>query len=129
MKKLTFYWILISGVIISLTGILHNIAAPGMYRAMKNDPAIQDKAEGLLYFFIFMGTSVLYAGLLTVFSSFGVKKSAGWAWTIAFSSGIFIFLGALAAIFYARFANPLIYAMGFGGLSNVVVLLLSGKKA
>jgi hypothetical protein len=122
--KFVSRWILVTGIIIVLIGIAHSSFAPMMYQQMVKNEAIKDKAPGFVYFFAFDGFAVVFAGLLTVFSSFGLKKSEKWAWIIALSSGLFIALGGIGAVAFAEFTNPMIYAMGISAVSNVFLLLV-----
>ena len=122
--KFGSHWILVTGIIITLIGIVHTSSAPMMYQQMMKDEAIKDKVPGLVYFFAFDGVAVIFAGLLTVFSCFGLKKTEKWAWTIAISSGLFVALGSLGAVAFAEFTNPMIYAMGISAVSNVFLLLI-----
>ena len=66
---------MISGIVISLTGIAHNAFAPAMYHMIMKDQLTKDKAAGIIFFFIVAGTAFLFAGLFTMFSSVGLKKS------------------------------------------------------
>ena len=117
-------WILISGAVLSLIAVAHNAFAPAMYQAAKNDPAVKDKAAGLVYFFVLGGSAYLFAGLLTMYASTGLRKAQTWAWTVAISSGVFVALASIAAIVYARFHNPMIYVAGLCAVSNVLLLLV-----
>ena len=122
-RKFVSRWILATGIIISLTGLLHVGATPMMYRQMLQDETVKDKAPGFAYFFAFCGFAVLYAGLLSIYSSFGLKKSKGWARLIAISSGVFVALGGICAVVFAKFGNPLIYVMSVSAVSNLFLLL------
>ena len=126
MKKTIFLskWVLITGIIITITGVIHNAFAPEMYQQMLNDQTVKDKAPQLIYFFVFCGTAFLFAGLLTIYSSFALKKKERWAFIIALSSGIFVVLGDFTAITYAKFGNPLIYSGLISAFSNVILLLI-----
>ncbi len=126
MKRNNFLskWVLIAGIVITITGILHNSFAPGMHQQILKNDAIRDKAHQLTYFFVFCGTGFIFAGLLTIYSSFYLKKREKWAFIIAMSSGIFVALGDLTAIAYAKFENnPLIYAGLICAVSNIILLL------
>jgi hypothetical protein len=121
-------WVLITGVIIALTGIIHVGFTPAMYKQMLNDETldemVKEKAPGFAYFFAFSGFAVVFAGFLTAYSSIGLKKSEKWAWITAGSAGLFIAIGGISAITFAKFGNPMIYAMSIGAISNVLLLLV-----
>jgi len=126
-RKFISRWILVTGIIISLTGILHISFTPAMYQQMLKDEIVKDKAPGFAYFFAFCGFAVLYAGLLTIYSFFGLKKSQKWARVIAISAGLFVALGGISAIAFAKFGNPMIYIMFICALSNLFLLLIFYK--
>lgn len=117
-------WILITGIIIAVAGILHISFTPAMYQQMLKDETVKEKAPGFAYFFAFAGFAVLYAGLLTIYSFFGLKKSEKWARPIAISAGLFLAVGGISAIAFAKFGNPLIYAMCISAISNLFLLLI-----
>lgn len=129
MEKIKFLslWILISGIIISIIGIAHNSFAPVMYHKMLTVESVKDLTPGFIYFFVLGGSAFLFAGLLSIFSSFGLKKTEKWAWVIAISSGIFVAIGSIAAIAFAKFGNPMIYIQGICAISNIVLLLIFKK--
>jgi uncharacterized protein YpmB len=121
-RKFISRWILITGIIIALTGILHISFTPAMYQQMLKDETVKEKAPGFAYFFAFAGFAVIYAGLLTIYSFFGLRKSEKWARPIAISAGLFVALGGISAIAFAKFGNPLIYIMCVSAISNLVLL-------
>ena len=123
-RKIISRWILITGIIIALIGILHISFTPAMYQQMLKDEAVKDKAAGFAYFFAFCGFAVLYAGLLTIYSFFGLKKSQNWARPIAISAGLFVAIGGISAVALAKFGNPLIYVMCISAISNLFLLLI-----
>ena len=125
--KFVSRWILVTGIIIALTGLLHIGATPMMYRQMLQDETVKDKAPGFAYFFAFCGFAVLYAGLLSVYASSGLKKSQKWARLIAISAGLFVAIGGISAIAFAKFGNPLIYIMSISAMSNIFLLLFCRK--
>ena len=104
--------------------MIHLCATPIGYQQMLKDEAVRDKAAGFAYFFAFCGFAVLYAGLLTVYSSFGLKKAEKWARPVAVSAGLFVALGGISAVVFAKFGNPLIYVMSISAVSNLFLLLL-----
>jgi hypothetical protein len=126
MNKIKFIsrWIFVAGIIITIIGIIHSSFAPIMYQQMMKDETLKDKVPGFIYFFAFSGFAILFAGLLTIYSSLGLKKSEKWAWLIAISSSLFVALGGIGAVTFAKFGNPMIYAMSISAISNVLLLLL-----
>jgi len=91
---------------------------------MLKDQTLEEKAPGFAYFFAFCGFAVLYAGLLTIYSWLGLRKSEKWAWVIAISAGLFVALGGISAIAFAKFGNPLIYVMSISAILNLFLLLI-----
>jgi hypothetical protein len=132
-RKFISRWILVTGIIITLIGIIHVSFTPVMYQQMINDETIdetlKDKAPGFAYFFAFCGFAIFYAGLLTIYSSFGLKKSEKWALFLSVSAGLFVAIGGISALAFAKFSNPMIYIMSISAISNVFLLLIfSGAK-
>lgn len=127
-KQFTSRWILITGIVFCLIGIAHNSFAPEMYKTLQTEPLLKDKAQGLIYFFIVMGSAIILCGFLSIFSSSGIKKSEKWGKTIALSAAVFIALCAFTAIIFADFSNPLIYVMGICAFLNIAFLLIFFKK-
>ncbi len=138
MKNVKFvtWWILVSSILICIIAITHNLFAIGIYEhLMVGDPNLveaandimREKATGFVYFFVMSGTALLFAGLLSLYSLRGLKRSDKWAWIIALSSSLFVAIanGGAIPIFGG---NPLIVAIFLCGLSNVVILLLSGNS-
>ena len=123
-RKFISRWVLVTGIIIALIGILHISFTPAMYQQMLKDQMLKDKAPGFAYFFAFCGYAVLYAGLLTIYSFFGLKKSEKWARPIAVSADLFVAIGGISAIAFAKFGNPLIYVMCISAVSNLFLLLI-----
>jgi len=123
-RKFISRWILITGIIIALTGVIHISFAPAMYQQMLKDETVKEKAPGFAYFFAFAGFAVLYAGLLTIYSCFGLRKSEKWARPIAVSAGLFVVLAGISAIAFAKFGNPMIYVMSVSAISNLFLLLI-----
>jgi hypothetical protein len=70
----------------------------------------------------------MFLGLLTIYSSFALKRKEKWAIIITISSGIFIAAGNILAITFAKFGNPLIYVGLICAVSNVILLLIFSKK-
>jgi hypothetical protein len=127
-NKLLRKWILISGIIISIIAIIHNIMGILMYPDMMKAQTIQKLANGFVYFFILGGTSFLFAALLMLFSLKGLKKSEKWAWTQSFCSAIFISLTQVGALTFGKFRNPLIYIVAVCSISSIVILILNIKN-
>ena len=123
-RKLISRWILVTGIIIALIGIIHTCFTPMMYQQALKDEAIKDKAAGLAYFFAFCGFAVIYAGFLTIYSSFGLKKSEKWALILSVSAGLFLAIGGIGAIAFAKFGNPMIYVMSICAISNIFLMLI-----
>ncbi|MBN1391723.1 MAG: hypothetical protein JW947_02850 [Sedimentisphaerales bacterium] len=92
---------------------------------MMKDETLKDKARGFVYFFVFGGFAVIFVGLLTIYSSLGLKKSEKWAWLIATSSTLFVAIGIIGAVTFAKFGNPMIYIASISSISSVLLLLLS----
>lgn len=126
--KFVSYWILATGIFIAVIGVIHSGFSPMMYRQMMNDASIQDKAAGFVYFFALGGFAFCFAGLLSAYASFGLRKPEKWAWVIAFSSALFVAIGGGFAISFAKFGNPLIYIMLICSVSNIFLLLIPGKR-
>jgi glucan phosphoethanolaminetransferase (alkaline phosphatase superfamily) len=127
-RKIISFWILITGIIISVIGILHISFTPAMYQQMLQDPTLKEKAPGFAYFFAFCGFAIFYAGLLTIYSFHGLRKLEKWARSIAISASLFLAIGGISAIAFAKFGNLLIYVMCIGAVSNLFLLLFCHRN-
>ncbi len=125
MNKIKFIsrWIFAVGIIITIIGIIHSSFTPIGYQQMMKNETLKDKAPGFAYFFAFCGFAIIFAGLLTIYSSLGLKKSEKWAWLIAISSTLFVAIGMIGAITFAKFGNPMIYVASISSISSVLLLL------
>lgn len=125
MDKVKFIsrWIFVAGVVITIIGIIHSSFAPIGYQQMIKDETLKDKALGFVYFFAFCGFAIIFAGLLTIYSSLGLKKSEKWAWLVATSSTLFVAIGMIGAVTFAKFGNPMIYVASISSISSVLLLL------
>lgn len=126
MRKTNFLsrWILISGIIISLIGLIHIAMTPGMSQHMGNSNELKKYVPGFIYFFVLAGASFFFCGVLTIYSSIGLRKTERWSFVVALTSGIFIVLAQTSAIVFAKFGNPLIYLCGVCSISNIIILLI-----
>jgi small-conductance mechanosensitive channel len=126
MNKIKFIsrWVFVVGIIITIIGIIHSSFAPIGYQQMMKDETLKDKARGFVYFFAFGGFAIIFAGLLTIYSSLGLKKSERWAWLIALSSTLFVAIGMIGAVTFAKFGNPMIYVASISSILSVFLLLL-----
>lgn len=100
-----------------------------IYKKIKEMDRSKFISAGFAYFFAFNGLAILFADLLSAYSSIGLKKSQSWARLIAISSGLFAVIGGIGAVGFAKFGNPLIYVMSICAASNVLLLLIYFKRA
>ncbi|MFO7368769.1 MAG: hypothetical protein R6X09_00690 [Bacteroidales bacterium] len=124
--------VLIAGIMIVLTGIMHMAATPAMYRQLQSDPMFGEqmsvqKLRGMVYFFMVCGLYFVFAGSLLVFCSAQFKKKEPWSWIIATLSAFMITLAALPGLLYAKFSNPLIYIDVICGLICLLALVVSAR--
>ena len=126
-KTWRFYWSLIAGILITLIGIAHETAAPMIYKRF-GEMLPPDKVMQLAYFFLVMGLFVIFSGLLTVYASFGLRRTEQWARTIIVWTGVFNVAAGIGGL-RVGFKNPLIYFWILVALSNTILALICGSKA
>jgi hypothetical protein len=114
-----------AGILIAIIGVLHCCFAPMMFAQMQQVEALKDKAEGMIYFFVIGGIAFSYCGLLITGTSKNLLKHDKWSHLIPTSAMVFISAGGITAVTFAKFGNPLIYAMTFLGLSSLLLVIVS----
>ena len=125
--KLLYLLLFITGIVFILCGSAHNLTAPVMYKQISKEPVFQGKAPGFIFFFVSMGTSIIFTGILLVYACKGIKKLQKWAWNIALGSSFYILITHLFAVIYAGFDNPLIYIIIIFSVLSTIFLLIYYK--
>jgi hypothetical protein len=121
-RKLGSCWVLIAGIWIAVLGLIHCSATPVIFRAGFAD---LPRADGLvfIYMFVAMGAAMIFVGLLTVYCSFGLRRSEGWARTVAMGAAVFVALAGVGAV--ASMAdNPFAYITLGTALATIAPLLI-----
>ncbi|MFQ6120215.1 MAG: hypothetical protein ACE5KE_10060 [Methanosarcinales archaeon] len=118
-------WVFIMGILIVILGIIHNGATP----LISSDLDILPKNVMLVMIFMFVGTgtAIIFAGLLTIYCSFGLKKSERMAWVIAMGVGVFIGLLGIGAVITMP-NNPFAYIMSAFSILVIIPLLIHRKQ-
>ncbi len=120
-----YLWVRIVGIVMIMTGIVHTAATPMAYHKwIEILPQDIDRVWGVVFFFAISGVAVIFAGILMIYSSFGLKKKEKWAKFISLIASLFIVLFGIGAI-VAGMTNPLIWLMIFGGVSNAILLAIN----
>ncbi|MFZ5645179.1 MAG: hypothetical protein ACOY46_16510 [Bacillota bacterium] len=119
-------WVLTTGILILILGLIHIGATPIVYKMGFN--GLQDGyGKTFLYMYVSTGAAVVFAGLLTIYCSSGLGKMERESWMMATGAGIFMFLlGAGAVITMPD--NPFSYITLIISLVDVVPLLMFRNK-
>lgn len=103
-------WVLVTGVLITVLGLIHVAFTPSIFQTLSSQLDVYSTWVQV-YMFAATGAAVIFAGLLIVYASRGLKTSEGWARSLALWSGLFSLLlggGAVAAIPGSPFALMLL---------------------
>jgi len=127
MNRTTFqsYWVRIAGILIILIGVMHDISTPGIYQRWLDilPQNYKSRALGMAFFFAVAGAAVIFAGLLMLYASIGLRKSEGWARVIGLGASLFTGLFGITAM-AVGFNNPLVWVMMVAAIASVIVLLV-----
>jgi hypothetical protein len=117
------------GFLTMAIGLLHTASAPMIHRRwMQILPQDTDRVLGVVFFFVVAGLAVLFTGLLMTYASSGIERTETWARSIGLYASLFVILFGIGAIAVGM-SNQLIWLLVFGGVSNMIVLLLNRKRA
>lgn len=126
-EKWVMRWMITSGVLAILIGILHD--AFTMEMAAKIGGKVPESPELLWrfgYFFAAMGTAVIFSGALMLRTVRPVRRGDRWAWRIALLTSLFLVLLMTGAI-YCQMNNLLIQILLWSNLSLAGLLLVRKK--
>jgi hypothetical protein len=125
-SKFLSYWVLIFAILLFVLGVIHNTYTPEIYRtAIK--ALSKELAITLTYTFVTTGNAMIFMGILAFYTCFGLKRSERWAWVVALSTGIFLALIGVGAIFLMP-DDPFTYVISAIGVVMILPLLLYYKN-
>lgn len=128
-KKTVVNWVQGSSILTLLIGIMHTLSAPMIFKAQVGKFP-QLSAEFLLknaYFFAAMGSTVIFLGLLLIWTARHLRKEKSWAWLLSLASACFLVL-LMAGAIYFKMNNLLILLVLAGNAVNVSILILSRRE-
>ena len=128
-KKTVVNWVLGTGILTLLIGIMHTVSAPMIFKAQVGKFPLLPR-EFLLknvYFFAAMGSTVIFLGLLLIWTARHLRKEKSWAWLLSLASSCFLVL-LMANAIYFKMNNLLILLLLVGNSVNVFFLLFSRKE-
>ncbi len=106
-KKRASQWVFVAGILIIILGLIH-IAATPMVFCMDFGKLPTKVGLAFIYVFVATGVAVVFAGLLAVYGSIGIKRSERMARPLAVGVGVFmLFVGVGAVITMSD--NPFAY--------------------
>ena len=105
-KKRASQWVFAAGILIAILGLIHIAATPMVLKDLDELP--KNVKDSLVYMYVTTGAAVVFAGLLAVYSSIGIKRSEGMARPLAVGVGVFMFLVGVGAVIVMP-DNPFAY--------------------
>ena len=82
-------WVFAAGILIAILGLIHIAATPMVLKDLDELP--KNVKDSLVYMYVTTGAAVVFAGLLAVYSSIGIKRSEGMARPLAVGVGVLCF--------------------------------------
>jgi hypothetical protein len=113
-------WILITGILTIIIGLIHEAAAPIIFKGQSNR-AID------IYMFLATGASVVFMGALIVHGSRRLKLSEHSAWAPTFAAGVYLLLLGIGAIAIMPL-NPFSYLTMIVSLLELIPLWLCRRE-
>ena len=131
MKTFEYLWTRIMGALIAIIGVVHCVFTPATYHMFLKivAPTItSEMARGgalrFAYFFALAGVMAIFAGLLMIYASFGLKKSEGWARVISSSASWLMVLFGISAMAIIGKGNFLVWIMTGAAITSGILLLI-----
>ena len=120
-RKLGSRWVLVAGILIAVLGLIHDAATFVIFGDVGKP--YDGKVLASIFTFVATGAAVIFVGLLTVYSSFGLERSEKWAWTVAKGVGMFMIPFGLGAVATMP-DNPFAYIGLVAAILEVIPLLI-----
>ncbi len=105
-KTKVFKWTRVMGILFLLLGILHVAATPLVIEADYSGRLHGVGMTSAVFMFVSTGAAVIFAGILTIYSSGGLARGEEWAWAVAFMSGIFMLMVGVGAVISLVILSP-----------------------
>lgn len=112
---------LMSGLAYLVVGLAHNAATFMVYH-MGFDKLSAEMSGLAVLLFVATGSSVIFAGLLSMYCSVGLKRHEPWARTMAIGAGVYSALLGAGSLAVMR-DNPFVYILLAAGVIELYVLV------
>jgi hypothetical protein len=103
-RKIGSAWLLITGILVTLLGLLHVGMTPLVYDQGWNELPEAD-ARAFVYMYVAAGLVLVLAGILTVRSARALGRGEKWGYGVASIAGWFVILMGVGAVINMR-SNP-----------------------
>jgi hypothetical protein len=124
-RKIASAWILMTGILILILGIIHNVATPFIMNGFEQLP--DDKFMVFVFMFVATGTATIFFGLITIVCATKFDNGNKTAYSVLMLSGFFvIILGAGA--FASMPSNPFAYATLAIAFLNIIPMFIFSKS-
>lgn len=120
-------WILITGALTLLLGIIHCSLTSFIYHHMGIDQLAAVNAKVFIWLYVITGISYIFAGFMTIYCSIGLNNAEPWAWDIIRITLVFILIGEISSVVMLQ-GNPFAYLSLIIGLIQLLVLLVYGQE-
>lgn len=114
MQKIVYRWIVVTGTLIILTGGVHNAC-------MNWVCSMQTCTGDYKWFFLTMGATLIYTGLVILFSVILLKRFDPWGWKVALASGIFVGLLGICGIYLKEYGASILVILSILELIPVIL--------
>jgi hypothetical protein len=112
----------VAGALGTLIGILHTAFTPNVHAGYST--VAPERALGVAYFFGAMGQYVIFTGLLTVYSAFGLRRGEAWAWRVGLGTAAVNTINGIGAVVVGFCHAPALAWLGASASLCVVLLVL-----
>jgi len=116
-------WILITGALTLLLGIIHCSLTSFIYHHMGIDQLAADNGRAFIWMYVTTGISYIFAGTMFIYCSEGLNSAEPWAWNISRITLVFTLLGEISSAVMLQ-GNPFAYFSLIIGFTQLLVLLV-----
>jgi hypothetical protein len=100
-RKIGSTWLLITGILVTLLGVLHVALTPYVYGMGWNElPAAEGRV--FVYMYVAAGLALAFAGVLTIRSARALGRGEKWGYGVATLAGWFVILMGVGAVLNMR---------------------------
>lgn len=130
MRQFQQIWLLVSGILIVLIGVLHCLFTSEMYAKLYDElvkagslETAQAGATRFAYFFALGGVLAIFCGALMIYAASRLKTPEGWARVVGLASAWLMVLFGVSAMVFGM-SNFLIWIMTVAAITSAVWLLV-----